>query len=61
MRIDKAGCGGLLRLRLIRLLILNRLRSDRRHLIGVAHGRRISDRRQRNGLIAASLRLGLRL
>jgi hypothetical protein len=53
--------GGGLALRLIRLLVLNRLRGDRRHLIGIAHGRRIGDRRQRNGLIAASLRLGLRL
>ena len=51
----------LLRLRLIWLLVLNRLRGDGRHLIGIAHGRRIGDRRERNGLIAASLRLGLRL
>ncbi|SAZ17789.1 hypothetical protein KQS06HV_230199 [Klebsiella quasipneumoniae subsp. similipneumoniae] len=55
------GGGGLLRLRLVRLLILNRLRGDRCHLVGIAHGRRIGDRRQGNSLIAASLRLGLRL
>ena len=47
-RRDRRGLGVRgLRLRLIRLLILNRLRGDRRHLIGVIDRRRGGNRRQR--------------
>lgn len=54
--------GSGLLLRLIRLLILNRLRRDRRHLIGIVHGRRIGDGRQRDSLITGrGLRLGLQV
>ena len=53
-------CG--LLLRLIRLLILNRLRRDRRHLIGIVDRRRVGDGRQRDRLIAGrGLRLGLQV
>jgi len=55
-------CGLLLLLRLIRLLILNRLRCDRRHLIGIVDRRRVGDGRQRDRLIAGrGLRLGLQV